>query len=444
MRATIYTRLSRDRDDQESTARQEAACRDYAASRGWTVHSVLTDIDRSAYRRGVIREGFEELVTQAKNRDTDVVLFWKLDRLVRAHRDFERLWAACEANDVQLAAVVDPVDTTSEVGLMIVRMLVSFAHMESVSTSVRVTAARKASASRGDPPQTTRRPFGLTQDWSQIIEPEAEAIRDAVAMLTGGQSAYDVAREWNRRGLISPMGKPWRSSTVVQCLKAPRLAARRTYRGEVVAEGKWPAILDPFTFDRLQVVLSDPRRGKGGGGPARHLLTGVLRCHCGTSMSVRPKANGTRRYLCRRDIGGCGAGIIADPAEGHVVDVLLHFIETGEFAKALAESDSTGTIDAVHQDEAKLEQLALDYADGLIGRGEWLTMRDRISTRLEANRRRASDAYDEILGLTRDHWDAQSVQWQRGVLRLAFEKVVCGPSTGSRFDEDRLQPVWRV
>jgi site-specific DNA recombinase len=445
MRATIYSRLSRDRADQESTARQEAACRDFAASRGWTVEASLTDIDRSAFRQGVRREGFEQLITTAENRGTDVILFWKLDRLVRGHADFERLWSACEANGVQLAAVMDPVDTTSEIGMMIVRMLVSFARMESVSTGMRVQAAKLASAQRGLPPSTGRRPFGLSADWSQIIPDEAEAIRWAAQAIMHGSSSYEIAQRWNADGLISPSDKPWRAATVIQCLTAPRLAARRTYRGEVVAEGQWPPILDDDTFDRLQAVLSDPKRRKGGGGPARHMLTGLIRCHCGRPMQMRPNAKKVRRYYCRAEHGGCGAGIHAERTEDLVVDALFAAIDSGDLERAMSEDiDGDSALTAIRSDESRLVQLTADYADGLMGRAEWLTARARIEARIEANRRKAGRWMPGVASLTRDEWAAHDLPWKRAALRLVFDAIVIGPTVKGGFDPTRIQPVWRV
>lgn len=443
MRVDAYTRLSRLVPDETSTARQEADCRKFADLKGWKVDQVHTDVDFSAYT-GKPRPGFEQLCQRVEDGEVDAIVFWKLDRLVRNHTDFERLWALCELRGVVLASVKEPIDTTTEIGMVVVRLLVSFARLESATISMRVKAQREEAARTGRPPRWTRRPFGLTADWTEVVPDEAEAVREGARLILDGHSAYSVAEAWNASGLVSPTGKPWRSSTVVQCLTAPRIAAQRVYRGEVVGPGDWPALLDDVTYARLYATLKDPRRRSGGGGPGRNLLSGLVRCHCGTSMSIRPNAQKVRRYLCRRDIGGCGAGINADRTEAHVVELVFGAIESGELERALDDSDTDGTLEAIRADEALLGQLIDDHTDGRISRGEWLRARDKVEARLEASRRKVARWAPQVQALTRAEWEARDLPWRRGALRMVLDSVVIGPTVKGGFDADRIQPEWRV
>ena len=67
MKVAIYTRLSRDMDGrQTATARQEKDCRALALSKGWKVAQVYEDIDFSAFKRGVRRPAYEELLEDLK------------------------------------------------------------------------------------------------------------------------------------------------------------------------------------------------------------------------------------------------------------------------------------------------------------------------------------------------------------------------------------------
>jgi site-specific DNA recombinase len=91
----IYTRLSTE-DVHDATGRQEVACRSYAEARNWEVAAALCDVDASAYQPRARRPGFETLIAEAASRSADGVLVWKLDRLVRRPKDFERLWEVAE------------------------------------------------------------------------------------------------------------------------------------------------------------------------------------------------------------------------------------------------------------------------------------------------------------------------------------------------------------
>ena len=142
----IYTRLSHDATgEQTATARQERACRAFADLRGWTVAEVFEDVDVSAYKTGVVRPAYERLPCPGDQSGAiGGVLVWKLDRLVRRPAEFERFWSACEDRGAIVASATEPIDTSHELGLAIVRILVTFASLESATQSLRLKAKHRA------------------------------------------------------------------------------------------------------------------------------------------------------------------------------------------------------------------------------------------------------------------------------------------------------------
>jgi Resolvase, N terminal domain len=114
--ALIYTRLSTEAVH-NATVRREDACRSYAEARNWEVVATLSDLDASAYHPRARRPGFETLITKAAARSADGVLVWKLDRLVRRPKDFERLWEVAERRGLFIASVSEPVNSSSPIGL---------------------------------------------------------------------------------------------------------------------------------------------------------------------------------------------------------------------------------------------------------------------------------------------------------------------------------------
>src|SRR2546421_2137084 len=177
-RVALYTRLSKDTGDEPQTAthRQEKACRLFCEAKGWEVVSVGEDVDFSAYQPAVRRPAFEELSRVVEARAVDGVVVWKLDRLCRRPADFERFWAICEYRDVFLASVTEPIDTSTEMGLAIVRILVTFAGLESSTKSVRIKAKMRELAELGRPPSGPRA-FGWTRDRGALVPDEADRIR---------------------------------------------------------------------------------------------------------------------------------------------------------------------------------------------------------------------------------------------------------------------------
>src|SRR5439155_25613943 len=122
------------------------ACERYAAAREWDVVEVIEDVDLSAYKKNVRRPGYEHLRDLVDVHAIDGVVVWKLDRLVRRPHDFEDFWRRCEDADVALISVTEPIDTSDEFGLALVRILVTFASLESATHGLRARAAYRAAA----------------------------------------------------------------------------------------------------------------------------------------------------------------------------------------------------------------------------------------------------------------------------------------------------------
>ena len=73
----IYTRLSHDRTGQQTaTHRQQAACQAFAQLRGWRVARVFEDVVLSAFRRGVVRPAYEEMLLAIQSKCIDGVVAW--------------------------------------------------------------------------------------------------------------------------------------------------------------------------------------------------------------------------------------------------------------------------------------------------------------------------------------------------------------------------------
>ena len=84
VRAVIYARISRaNENDSLGVERQTILCRQLASERGWEVVGEFSDNGRSAYTRGLRRDGYERLLQAIASRKVDVVLTYHVDRLFR-------------------------------------------------------------------------------------------------------------------------------------------------------------------------------------------------------------------------------------------------------------------------------------------------------------------------------------------------------------------------
>lgn len=434
-RAALYARLSRDRTGEETaTARQLEDCRAFAAARGWEVAAEFTDSDVSAYKRNAKRPGYQSMLAELEAGNIDVIVAWRLDRLLRRFTDLSDLWKRCETSGTNIATVRDGIDTSTPVAGKLVAVIMSaVAEVEAESLSVREQRKHEETAKKGGRAGGGHRPFGLTRDWSALVEPEAALIRDAVARILAGESMYAIAAEWNADGVRTPTGLAWSPQLLASMLRSPRIAGQRAHRGAIVADGMWPAIIDPDTHARLRAVFG--AHHKPGSRP-RFLLSGMARCAtCGHTLVIRRRHKDKRRYYgCEKVTGRSSCGgvhIGADPLEDFVTEAVLYRLEASADALSavLAQHQRTDTsvadLEAIRADEAALEQLARDhYADRRIGRAEYLAARDAITVRLDETRGRLAqhngsgplqDALSDPDGL-RERWDREGLEWRRQLI----------------------------
>jgi site-specific DNA recombinase len=460
MRAAIYTRLSKDPTGQQTaTARQRDDCRALIARHGWEVAAEYEDVDLSAYR-GVPRPGYEALLAAIEAGEIDRVVAWKLDRLLRRPRDFEKLWELCEGAAAHIVTDKDSIDPSAPfAGTLVPRILSMVAEMESEGISVREQRKHEANAKAGKRSGGGHRPFGLTRDWSALVPAEADLIRAAVDRVLAGESMYAIAADWNARGVATPTGRTWTVQLVTSMLRSPRLAGLREHRGAIVAPGQWPAIVDPDKHERLRAIIARRSTPAPAG---RFLLSGLVACGvCGHTMYMRRRHKDKARfYGCEKVNGGaCGhVHIVAEPLEALVRDALLERLDSSEMMAAL-EAHNRQTVEAVdldtlHADEAGLEQLARDhYADRIIGRAEYLAVRDTLEQRIEAARRKVarvngSGKLGELAGFgskLRAAWDSEALSWQRAIVSTIVDKVTISPGRRgpNRFDTSRVSIEWR-
>jgi DNA invertase Pin-like site-specific DNA recombinase len=459
--AAIYCRISLDRDGERlGVQRQEALCRKLAGERGWVVAEVYVDNDRSAYGSKP-RPAYQRMLADIEAGCRDAVVCVDLDRLTRRPAELEAFMELADRHKISLANVSGDTDLSTSDGRFKARIMGAVARQESEKKGERVSREAQQAASRGVP-RGSRRPFGYEPDLVTIRESEAVLLRDAAQRLLDGEPASSIAREWNANGVAGAQGgqRGWSGTTLMALLRNPRIMGARTYKGQIVADNAWSAIVDREMFERLQAKV---RRTVRPGRPARQLLSAIARCgNCGaplwTSTRNRQRHADTRRarcYVCVLGPGRPGCGTIsigADQLDQLITDAILHRLGTKAMARALTKKPKTPAVDAdLARIERDLEDLASDYGTGTISRREWLAARKPLEERL-ARARRAFDATNGTAALAafrgtdvREAWEKLDVAGRRVVLDALIERVIVRPaSTPGKFSDERVDVVWRV
>jgi site-specific DNA recombinase len=394
-RFAVYLRISRDPDG-TSTApeRQLKDCRAFAKLRGWDVVNVHRDADVSAYRKGVKRPAYDELLAGIRAGAYDGVLVWRLDRLVRRTVEFADFWRLAEAQDVRLASATQPVDTGDPVGMLIVHILVAFAEMESATMSTRIKAKERELASNGHHKAAgwrTKRTYGHEAGWQAIHEGEARVVREITHRLLDGESVGAIRADLNKRGVPAPAGGRWSHRGLVVLMRSARLFGWREYEGELTARGDWPPIIDEADGRALRELFDRPSNN-GGLNQRKHLLSGFLRCgRCGGPMRAGRTTAGVGRYSCLpKTDGGCGAvSILQEPTDRDIDEMVVTQLETPGVVRARVArrqrdgngDDETGLLGDLRDVQAQTDSLAADWAAGELSRAAWLAAQKHLDRR---------------------------------------------------------------
>lgn len=289
------------------------------------------------------------------------------------------------------------------------------------------------------PPAPARRAFGHTPERTRVVDAEASAIRDAARRVLAGDTLSSVVGEWNRQGLTTAKGGPWRVNSLSTLLVQPRLVAP-------------PQILDQDTHERLVALHASrskgPRRAT-----RRYLLTGLLRCwRCGGSMRGMPRMHGADLYVCPGPPhGGCsGTAITADHAEEAVGAMVLARLDSAPRHRAPA--DGRDSIRELAAHRRRLDELGDLWASGHLSRDEWLSLKRNVGERVRAAEAEVArfGRLTTLQGMAgtgaalRTRWPTMSIDERRQIVHAVLDHIVVLAAEAPRqvFRAERLQPSW--
>jgi len=483
-RAVIYARISEDPlNTQKGVERQVEDCRELTLARGWDVITApFVDNDVSALT-GKARPAYLDLFALVDAGGVDHVVTYMTSRLWRNRRErAEGIERLREARTGVVAVKGPDLDLTTAAGRMLAGLLGEFDTHESEQKAERVARASEQRAAEGRPNGTI--PFGWERIYnrddrgrvlaSRDVEHPAEGkiVQEIVDRLLAGDSLRAITSDLNARGLVSPQGKPWGSSSVRKIALREANVARRVHRGKVIGPAAWPALVDEDRHDRVVALLTDPRRDLVRGALRRHLLTfGIGECGvCGGRLrSVAAKRSRKVRravtednpegivtdihtlYTC--DVQGCVGRNQArvDELAVEVVlgrlarpDVLDLFDRDDKFAR-----DLRAKAEAVR---ARLDTAADQYAEDVITADQLRRISERLRPGLDDLERQAAaaagpgvDALAQIVGRpdVRAVWDGLPVSRQRAIIEALGMVVIILPTRkGPGFDPDYVRFKW--
>jgi len=460
-RAALYVRISRDDlDTRAGIKRQEADCRQLAEQRGLDVISLYSDNDQSA-SSGKRRPDYQRLLADVRAKRVDVIVCYHLDRLVRRMVDLEEVIAL----GVPVLTVTGDLDLSNDTGRLLARVLGSVAQGEVERKGARQRRANAEAAHNGAP-AGGRRPFGYDITRVVIDEEEAQAIREAYAVLLAGGTLYGLAADFNRRGLTTTAGNPWRVSTVRRMLQNPRYAGLREYHGEIMpTPGRWPAIVDESTWRAACQLLADASRASvEPGRPRKYLLSGMTRCGiCGLHMASGASARGRFQYKC---VGNKHLTLAMAGVDEYVVGAVVRRLARSDAYDLMLDEVKRPDLVAVRAEalalRERLDGLAALVADGTLTPGQVRASSEGLRERLARAEALITDAGKvDALGpliaaagmaddqaerreRVHEEWLKLDLGRQRAVIKALMTIRMFSPGRGARyFKPESVEITWR-
>jgi len=303
MKCLLYARVSTDKQAQKdlSIPAQIAAMKEYARRNGWKVIGHFIDEGESA--KTANRPELKNLIQYCKeNKNIDVVIVHKIDRLARNLIDYATIKAILKQKGIRLVSVSEPFDD-NPIGHLLENIIASISEWYSANLGEEIKKANLAKLKRGEWPH--KPPFGYKSVKGEngrvkhLPDPKsAPLVRQAYELFsTGNYSLKTLSQEMHVRGLKTRYGRIFSPESM------KKLLTRRFYIGRLEWQGKeYKAKHNPIVpeelFYRVQEVLKKRSIDTGEKGKLEFLLRGIAYCRaCGQKLTGEIHPRGTY-YRC--------------------------------------------------------------------------------------------------------------------------------------------------
>jgi site-specific DNA recombinase len=352
-RCAVYTRVSTDHgleQDFNSLDAQREACIAYVRSQaheGWTLARGRYD-DGGYSGASLDRPALQALVDAVGQRQIDVIVVYKVDRLTRSLADFAKLVELFDTHGVSFISITQSFNTTTSMGRLTLNMLLSFAQFEREVTGERIRDKIAASKKKGLwVGGVVPLGYKVVDRKLTIEEAEAAIVRLIFERYCALGSMIALMRELHERGVVTRRRTLSTGRVIggIAFTKGPLayLLKNRMYLGEInhgptSYPGEHPAIIDKAIFDKAQEILARNAAAKGySQSRSQALLVGRLYDDRGYRMTPSFAAKRGIRYRYyvsrtvmegRSDLAGSMTRVPAVDVEDAVIDALRQLAST--------------------------------------------------------------------------------------------------------------------
>lgn len=448
-RAVLYLRQSVSREDSISLELQEHEGRAYAARNGYEVVAVEADpgiSGRTWKRPAVVR-----VMEMIERGDATVVILWKWSRLSRSRLDWAVAADRVSVAGGRIESATEPLDVSTSTGRFARGMMTEMAAFESerIGDGWRESHARRI---RNGLPANGKPRFGFLYEKGKGFTPDpvlAPVLGELYERYVTGESVYSLT-QWLNNGHARPVSGYgvkgdglWSARTLRRVMDSGFAAGLLNTGGELVPGAHEP-IITPELWDQYQEARNR-RRVYRRTERSEYLLSGLVRCSCGSSMTAGQFGAGrTPKYRCKAAVekrahtGGYVTGSFLEAALIEWLKEREHHItaETARMQK-LPKPKKPATLSVDKQLAAvasKMDALAERLIDPGIPHATYTRLRDKYEAErkaLEAVRLTVVVHETHVPEVTipalLENWDDLTIPEKREILRALITHVEVTP-----------------
>lgn len=441
---------------------------DRARSRGPASQVVeeWRDIDVSTARTAIAdRPGLQAALAAAREHRIDRLWFLVLDR-------FDRDTGALKAFDeiaqlgVELWTENGRVDIETPEGYLSTTMQLAIARYQRDRIGKAWKQTHEHRIARGLSHSGKAR-WGYTYDRAtslHIPDPvTGPVLADLYRRYINGETVYAMIRWLNAEGHTTSAGVPWTDGTLRRLLDSGFAAGILTFNGQQYP-GAHERLIDEATW-QAYLAARGPRRRSTNTERSQYLLSGMVRCACGSPMTAgQYGARREPKYRCKaaKEEGRHSGGyVMANYLEAQVMvwleDLATETDAAVDLALAVERKTSSKRADAerlardLDKLDAQLVRLTKHLASGLIPEDTYRATRDDIQAdrqaiadriaelELQAGAARAEKPHQAARDLLRD-WELLPVASRREALHRLISRIEVTP--GRPRSQVRVIPAW--
>ncbi|MFB9841120.1 recombinase family protein [Mucilaginibacter ginsenosidivorans] len=313
-RVGIWIRVSTDmqvKDD--SPEHHEQRARYYAQSHDWQVMEVYR-LDAVSGKSVMQHPEAQRMLADIRSGHITGLVFSKLARLARSTKELLEFAEIFRQEGADLVSLSENIDTSSPAGRLFFTIISAMAEWEREEIAARVAASVPIRAKLGKS-LGGQAPFGYQWSGKEFVVNTTEAPVRALMyqLFLQLQRKKSTAQELNRRGYRTRNGTQFTATTVSRLLRdSTAKGERRANYTQTTGNNKqwvlkpqseWviipcESIISPELWEQCNGILDNQEAKRRPRGPKPvYLLSGFVKCSCGTTMYVYQSS---KNYACKR------------------------------------------------------------------------------------------------------------------------------------------------